>query len=50
MNFAAGTYRFSAASDDGVRVFLDNQLIINQWTDAQSTVFTTERSLSAGNH
>ncbi|MFN2187888.1 MAG: PA14 domain-containing protein [Candidatus Promineifilaceae bacterium] len=50
LNFAAGTYTFSAASDDGVRVYLDNQLIINQWTDAQSTVFTAQRTLSAGNH
>lgn len=50
LNFAAGTYRFSVFSDDGVRVYLDNQLIINQWADAQNTVFTAQRSLSAGNH
>jgi hypothetical protein len=50
LNFAAGTYRFSVFSDDGVRVYLDNQLIINQWTEAQNTVFTAQRSLSSGSH
>ena len=48
--FNAGTYRFSAFSDDGIRVYLNGQLIINQWADTQNTVFTANLSLSAGNH
>ena len=27
----AGLYRFTATSDDGIRVYVDNDLIINQW-------------------
>jgi hypothetical protein len=49
-NFAAGTYRFNAFSDDGIRVWLDNQLIINEWHDATNTTYSVERTLSAGNH
>ena len=49
-SFAAGTYRFSARSDDGVRVWLDGELIIDQWREAASTTFTAERTLNAGDH
>lgn len=30
--FAPGTYRFSTISDDGIRLFVDNRWIINNWT------------------
>jgi hypothetical protein len=49
-SFAAGTYRFSARSDDGVRVWLDGELVIDQWRDAANTTFTAERTLNAGDH
>ncbi len=41
----AGTYRFYALSDDGVRVWLDDELIINQWHDAVPVVHVAERTL-----
>lgn len=47
---AAGTYRFSVQSDDGVRVWLDNQIIIDQWHDAGNATYTADRTLVAGNH
>jgi len=50
MYLAAGSYRFSVFSDDGVRVYLNGQLIINQWAEAANTIFTADLSLSAGNH
>jgi len=31
LNVTPGTYRFTATSDDGIRVWVDNALIINQW-------------------
>jgi hypothetical protein len=49
-SFAAGTYRFSVHSDDGVRVWLDGEPIIDQWREATNTTFSTERALSAGDH
>jgi hypothetical protein len=40
-----GTYRFYALSDDGVRVWLDDDLIIDQWHDAIPVVHVAERTL-----
>ena len=50
LNFSAGTYRFNVRSDDGVRVWLDNDVIIDQWHDAGSTIYSADRTLSAGTH
>jgi hypothetical protein len=46
----AGTYRFTATSDDGVRVWLDGELIIDQWREQGATTFTADRTVSAGHH
>jgi hypothetical protein len=45
-----GTYRFFAHSDDGVRVYVDDALIINQWHDAANVTYETQLALSGGNH
>lgn len=45
-----GTYRFTATSDDGVRVWVDNNLIIDQWTDHPPRTFNADRYLSKGHH
>jgi glucose/arabinose dehydrogenase len=49
-SFAAGSYTFTATADDGVRVYLDGTLIINQWRDQSPTTYTATRQLTAGNH
>ena len=33
LGFEAGTYRFYTSSDDGVRVYVDGQLVIDAWYD-----------------
>ncbi len=48
--FNAGTYVFTATADDGVRVFVDNQLIIDGWRDQQRTTYTGQMTLSQGSH
>ncbi|MDX1613198.1 MAG: PA14 domain-containing protein [Candidatus Promineifilaceae bacterium] len=48
LDLAAGTYRFSATSDDGMRVWVDNALIINDWSDHGARTVTAERYLSGG--
>jgi hypothetical protein len=48
--YRSGTYTFNAFSDDGVRVWLDNQLIIDQWHDTTNVTFTAVRTISEGNH
>ena len=48
--FDAGDYQFFARSDDGVRIYIDNLLIVDAWWDGfkeQSNVF---RQLGGGNH
>jgi hypothetical protein len=50
ISFPAGTYRFSVRSDDGVRVWLDGTLIIDQWHDASGVTYSAERTLAAGIH
>lgn len=49
-NYAAGTYRFTTIADDGVRVFVDNVLIIDAWVDQPPTSYYADRTLSAGSH
>ena len=49
-NFDAGLYRFHAAMDDGVRVYVDNALVIDDWRDAARREVIGERWLSSGNH
>ncbi|HTJ36341.1 MAG TPA: PA14 domain-containing protein [Dactylosporangium sp.] len=46
---AAGTYRFSGTSDDGVRVYLDNSLIVDRWQD-QNAPYSVDKVVLAGTH
>ena len=41
-------YTFSTLTDDGIRVWVNNQLIINNWTDHGSTLDTGSINLLAG--
>lgn len=45
---ATGTWTFQTRSDDGVRLWVDNQLIIDQWNDHAATVHTGQIDLAAG--
>ncbi len=49
-SFNAGTYRFSATMDDGVRLWVDNNLVIDRWVDQAVTAYTGDSTLTAGNH
>jgi len=45
----SGAYRFSTVSDDGIRVWVNGQLVINNWTDHASTTNTSASiNLTAG--
>ncbi|HVY67852.1 MAG TPA: PA14 domain-containing protein, partial [Patescibacteria group bacterium] len=48
--FSAGSYSFTAAADDGVRLYLDGQKIIDAWKNEPLTAYTAVRSVSAGSH
>jgi hypothetical protein len=49
-DFAAGDTTFSVTSDDGIRLWLDGQLLIDKWIDQGPTTYTATRTLTAGSH
>ena len=46
----SGNYRFYMSSDDGMRVWVDNILLIDQWFDRQDAWTTADIYLAEGNH
>lgn len=49
-DFEAGQYTFSVTADDGVRLWVDGQVVIDQWKDQAPTTIQTTRTLTAGSH
>ncbi|MGH7961645.1 MAG: PA14 domain-containing protein, partial [Candidatus Binatia bacterium] len=47
--FEAGRYRFTTESDDGVRLFVDGALVIDQWREMAAR-YSSELYLAAGTH
>jgi PA14 domain len=47
--FREGTFRFSLTADDGVRLWVDNTLLINEWHDGLGT-YTEDLHLAQGVH
>jgi uncharacterized protein YraI len=50
INVPAGTYRFAATMDDGMRVWVDDKLIIDSWYDSAAHSLAPTISLGAGDH
>jgi hypothetical protein len=50
LDLAAGVYRFTAASDDGIRIYIDEQLILDHWYDHAQQTYVTDVELAAGRH
>jgi glucose/arabinose dehydrogenase len=48
--FESSTYRFTGVGDDGIRAYLDNQLIIDKWIDQPPTSYSVDKVVTAGNH
>jgi len=48
--FEAGGYRFYAAVDDGVRMWLDEHLVIDQWHEDSSASYSSDAFVGAGTH
>jgi hypothetical protein len=45
-DFAPGTYVFSAQADNGIRFYLDGELLIDEWTSNGKIIYTVKRQLS----
>ncbi len=48
--FLGGKVLFTVRADDGIRLWLDGALILDQWVDQTTTVYTVERLVTAGDH
>jgi PKD repeat protein len=48
VNFSGGTYRFYAHVDDGVRLWVDEALVIDQWHDSAPTTYSADVYLTDG--
>jgi hypothetical protein len=47
----AGTYRVSATTNDGMRIWLDDVLILDKWFNhSKKKTYIVDRALSAGPH
>jgi LysM repeat protein len=49
-SFVGGTYQFQATVDDGVKLFVDDALVIDQWHLTSPVTYTADRDLGAGTH
>ncbi|MGH2591890.1 MAG: PA14 domain-containing protein [Anaerolineae bacterium] len=48
--FTAGSFRLTARADDGIRVFVDNVLVIDEWHAATGATYTRDVTLASGSH
>jgi len=49
--FSANTYNFYVTVDDGARLWVDDQLVIDEWRDSIRQTYTADfEGLSAGRH
>ncbi len=49
-SFAGGTYRWVAQVDDGIRIYVDDQLVINEWREQSYRTFVGDVNISPGMH
>jgi hypothetical protein len=49
-SFDMGAYLFSVLVDDGARLWVDDQLVVDQWEDGGERQFTTVVGLTKGTH
>jgi hypothetical protein len=50
IKFNAGTYQILVTGDDGIRAWVDNEMIVNAWKPQSETTYASRQELSAGIH
>jgi len=50
VNFSGGAYRFYVTVDDGVRLWIDGNLVLDKWFDQAATTYSVDVNLTAGYH
>jgi len=49
-NFNAASYTFTVTVDDGARLYVDGQLVLDKWLNEPATTYTVTRNMTAGTH
>jgi hypothetical protein len=49
-DFEASGYEFTVTSDDGIRLWVDGQLLIDQWKDQAAATYKVTKTMTAGEH
>lgn len=49
-SFAEGNHRFTVTVDDGMRLYIDGNLVLDAWRDQPATTYETDVQMSAGTH
>lgn len=49
-DFEPSDYEFTATSDDGIRLWIDEQLLIDQWKDQAAATYKATQTMTAGEH
>ncbi|MCL5667137.1 MAG: DUF2341 domain-containing protein [Patescibacteria group bacterium] len=49
-DFDGSLYTFSATPDDGIRVYVDNQMVIDKWYPQTGVTYTADKAMTAGVH
>jgi len=50
IDVSPGPYRFTVTADDGMRLWVDGELLIDQWKDQPPTTYTAQKHLGSGHH
>jgi chitodextrinase len=48
--FTQGNYIFSVVTSDGMRLYIDGNLILNKWSDQPPDFYTASQTISQGSH
>ena len=49
-NFTVGKYTFTVTADDGVRLYIDNNLVLDKWINQPATTYNLDVNLTEGLH
>jgi len=50
VTFETGTYRFTAVADDGVRIYVDDTLVLEDWNVHPATTTVQDTEVTEGSH
>src|SRR5579883_449036 len=48
--FATGSYTFTVTASDGIRLYVDGNIVLNMWMDRAPTFYTVTQQMSSGTH